>query len=70
MTKSEFLKMAKAIKVTLTIDGKSYEASPKVFSTGSVGWSISQKVEISVGDENVGAQLGLNLTASGSKGWK
>jgi hypothetical protein len=53
--------------VTVVVDGKEFRSQPKQFSTGSMGWNISEKVTIKVGDELVDCQLGMNLTVIGSK---
>jgi len=42
-------------------------ADVKCFSTGSVGWYLTGKVTIRVGDVPVSVQIGLNLTIVGTK---
>ena len=58
---------AKARPVTVVINGVTMAANPKDFSTGSLGWYAQGKVTIDVGGVPVDAQIGLNLTAVGSK---
>lgn len=56
--------------VEVTIAGKSYEADVKEFSTGSFGFFLNGKVNIEVDGVQVPHQIGLNLTAVGSKSAK
>ena len=65
-TKKEFKDKAPAM-ITVTIAGKSYDAERKEFSTGSVGYYLNGKVTLEIGGEPVSFQIGLNLTAVGSK---
>jgi hypothetical protein len=65
LTRSEFRNHAVAIPVT--IDGKPHTALVKEFSTGSLGWNINGKTEITVNRKPVKVQIGLNLTIVGSK---
>lgn len=65
VTRKEFEEMARPIKVV--INGEEMEAKNKQFSTGSMGWNISSKMKIRVGDKDVTVQVGLNLTIVGSK---
>ena len=59
--------MANAKPVTVSINGKEYQAVPKEFSTGSLGWNINDKVNIDIGGKLVTVQVGMNLTVVGSK---
>jgi hypothetical protein len=59
--------VADAQPVTITINGQSYVAEVKEFSTDSLGWCLSGKVTIQVSNVRVPCQLGMNLTAIGSK---
>lgn len=54
-------------KVTVVIDGREYDAHIKEFSTGSFGWSISEKKDVKVGEHEVKSQITFNLTVVGSK---
>lgn len=58
---------ANAKPVTVVIAGTTMAASPKEFRTGSLGWYLNGKVVIDVGGVPVTCQVGLNLTAVGSK---
>jgi len=57
----------KAEAVTVVINGVEMEAMPKEFSTGSFGWYLTGKTLLAVGEKKVNVQIGLNLTAIGSK---
>ncbi len=76
--RADFDANAKNIRVTFEytgIDGKpatqSLDIMPRQFQTGSQGWNANAKLAIPVFVNGkpilVGAQLGLNLTAIGSK---
>jgi hypothetical protein len=65
VSRSDF--MANAKPVTVSINGKEYQAVPKEFSTGSLGWNINDKVNIDIGGKLVTVQVGMNLTVVGSK---
>ena len=68
VTKSEFL--AKAKPLVVTINGRSYTVRPKEFGTKSVGFNINDKMELELEDGRViKFQVGMNLTAHGSKEW-
>ena len=72
VSRTYFQAEAKALKVTITDhDGKviyTGYAVPKAFSTGSLGFSISDKASIPVGPiDTPKAQIGLNVTLIGSK---
>ena len=72
ISRTYFQTEAKALKVTITDnDGKVVcqgYAVPKAFSTGSLGFSISDKASIPVGPiDTPKAQIGLNVTLIGSK---
>ena len=53
--------------VEVVIDGNKLIAAAREFSTGSLGWNISNKMTIQIGDNPVTVQVGLNLTIVGSK---
>ena len=65
ISRSEFLAQAKGVEVV--INGQPTLAGVKEFSTGSFGWHFGDKVTIKVGDTLVKCQVGLTLTAIGSK---
>ena len=65
ISRSEFLAHAKPVSVI--INGKEYQAVPKEFSTGSLGWNINDKVNVENGGKLVTVQVGMNLTVVGSK---
>src|SRR5262245_41669749 len=65
ISRKEFEAHAKPIKVV--INGEEMESKNRQLSTGSVGWNISSKMRIKVGDKDVTVQVGLNLTIVGSK---
>ena len=58
---------AKAKPIEVVIDGNKMLAVNREFSTGSMGWNISSKMTIMVGDTPVTVQVGMNLTIVGSK---
>jgi len=75
--------MAKAVKTTLAltreqfrthaqpmtvvINGKEYQVPRKEFSTGSLGWYLNDKIDITIDGVPAKVQIGLNLTLVGSK---
>jgi hypothetical protein len=65
ISRNEFAQDAKAVVVT--IEGVPMIATPKQFSTGSLGWNINNKAQLKIGDKTVTVQVGLNLTIVGSK---
>jgi hypothetical protein len=65
ISRKEFAEKAKPVEVV--IDGTKMVAANREFSTGSMGWNISNKMTIMVGDKPVTVQVGLNLTIVGSK---
>lgn len=65
VSRDEFRAAARAL--TITIDGRSYTADPREFSTGSLGWNVNGKMTLDVGGKLVTVQIGLNLTVVGSK---
>ncbi len=65
VTRKEFKEQAKPVEVV--IDGNKLIAAAREFSTGSLGWNISNKMTIQIGDKPVTVQVGLNLTIVGSK---
>jgi hypothetical protein len=65
ITRAQFRAGATPIKVV--IDGKEQEAMVKEFSTGSLGWYLNSKVNVTIDGVIVPVQVGLNLTIVGSK---
>lgn len=65
VTREEF--SAKAVPVTVIINGISMVGEVKEFSTGSLGWYLNGKTQVKVGDKPVTVQIGMNLTIVGSK---
>ena len=65
ITRAEF--RAKAKPLTVTVNGKDYQAVVKEFSTGSLGWNVNDKVNIDLDGKLVTVQIGMNLTIVGSK---
>lgn len=65
VTRKEFKEKAKPVEVI--IDGNKLIGIAREFSTGSLGWNISTKMTLQVGDTPVTVQVGLNLTIVGSK---
>src|SRR3954466_3222173 len=65
ITREQFRTTAKP--VTVVINGKEFTMPRKEFSTGSLGWYLTDKMTIEVGGQPVQVQIGLNLTIIGSK---
>jgi hypothetical protein len=65
ITREEFRQSAQAVAVT--INSAAMNADVKEFATGSLGWFLSGKTTLKVGDKLVNVQVGLNLTVIGSK---
>lgn len=69
VTREQFNDAAKPVKLTLEYDGKTYvfAGSPREFNTGSLGWNINDKTVLDIDGKPCQAQLGVNLTLTGSK---
>jgi hypothetical protein len=65
VTRNEFREKAQPVEIT--INGQTFTADVKEFSTGSLGWYLNAKASITVGEKRVPVQIGLNLTIVGSK---
>jgi hypothetical protein len=65
ITRAEFKANAKPLSVT--IGDRTYNAVPKEFSTGSLGWNVNDKLTLEIGGKSVTVQVGMNLTVIGSK---
>jgi len=68
MSKQKFEKSAKALVVD--VDGNTLRGEPRSFSSGAMGWYLGGKVELSIGDQTVWAQVGMNVVIPGSNAWK
>jgi len=67
LTRKEFLANAEPLGCRVGAKGGWTYANPKLFSTNSVGYCLTGKALISVGDCQVATQVGINLIAVGSK---
>lgn len=78
VSRSEFLTVAKGLKVTIeTPDGQTatFIATVKEFSSGGLGWNVSEKTTITLDGTVDGktlhrdakCQVGLNISVIGSK---
>lgn len=65
ITREQFANEAPAIVVN--IGGQTFTLAPREFSTGSMGWNLSDKIRVTIGGKEVTVQIGLNLTVVGSK---
>ena len=65
VTREKFTAHAKP--VTVAISNQPLSASPKQFSTGSMGWFANGKVTVVIDGVPVLCQVGLNVTVIGSK---
>jgi hypothetical protein len=61
----QFKEHAKPVEVV--INGTTLIAPVKEFSTGSLGWYLNGKMNITIDGKVVSVQIGLNLTIVGSK---
>ncbi|SOS81018.1 conserved Plasmodium protein, unknown function [Plasmodium sp. gorilla clade G1] len=68
MTKDYFLKHAKSILCNMS-ENINLTLEPRIFSTGSCGWHIMDKIYLLVGDRNVLCQFCINCSVIGSKQW-
>lgn len=62
---SQFKEKAEPLKVV--INGQEMLAEVKAFSTGSFGWYINGKTNVTVDGKLLSVQIGMNLTVVGSK---
>jgi len=56
-----------AKSVEVVINGIPRTAEVKTFSTGALGWYLSGKGNIKIGEKSVSFQIGMNLTIFGSR---
>lgn len=61
----QFKDNAKPLDVV--INGVQMHAPVKEFSTGSLGWYLSAKTNVTIDGQPVMVQIGLNMTIAGSK---
>jgi len=61
----QFKEHAKPLDVV--INGTTFHAPVKEFSTGSLGWYLSGKMTVTIDGKPVSVQIGLNMTIVGSK---
>ena len=66
ITRPEFMRDG-AVALPVQVNGATLQAGIRQFSTGSLGWCHSGKVDVKVGDKIVRCQVGLNITVIGSK---
>ena len=71
VSRAEFRNEAKPVSITVQsgngVPSAVSSVMPKEFSTGSLGWYISDKGVIYVGDTPVRVQMGITITIIGSK---
>jgi hypothetical protein len=65
ISRAQFKASAKPVEVV--IDGNKMIGAPREFTTGSLGWNISNKMTMMIEGQAVTVQVGLNLTIVGSK---
>ena len=65
LTREQFRTHAQS--VTVVINGKEFKVPKKEFSTGSLGWYLNDKMDVTIDGQDVKVQIGLNLTIVGSK---
>ena len=65
LTREKFRTHAQPMVVV--INGKEYQVPRKEFSTGSLGWYLNDKIDITIDGVPAKVQIGLNLTLVGSK---
>ena len=67
LTRSRFMKKAKAFETK--IGEKAIAVKPRIFSTGSSGFSASEKIEMKIGSRRLMVQTQITCTVIGSKAW-
>ena len=60
---------ASAEPLEVSVFGNVAGGEPREFASGNKGWYLGGKIPVTVGGKKLWAQLGLNLTIVGSKGW-
>ena len=66
ISRPDFLAKAEPLKIDLG-NGQVLQAEPREFSTGSFGWYVNSKANISVDGKSLSVQVGMNLIVVGSK---
>lgn len=66
ITRDAFNTNARPLTVTLP-EGKTMELAPRTFSTGSFGFQGNTKVDVIIDGKPVACQVGMTITAIGSK---
>lgn len=70
VSRETFRVAAKPMTVTFTDHTGKQQSFPlvvKEFSTGSLGWNLSGKMDVVIGGTECKTQVGINLTLVGSK---
>jgi len=70
LTPEQFMKEAKPIKISIECGGEEtvFTANPNTFKSGSFGWGVAGKVlKLTVGGQEMSAQVSINLPIRGSK---
>jgi hypothetical protein len=65
VTRTEFTTHAKTLHIK--VGEKEFVATPREFSTGSLGWNVNDKMVVEINGKPVTLQIGMNLTVVGSK---
>jgi hypothetical protein len=65
ISRADFLAKAESLKID--VGGFPMVAEPREFSTGSFGWYVNGKAQLTVDGKNVSVQVGMNLIVVGSK---
>lgn len=69
MTKKSFMENAEALNFELSED-VNIHMKPRVFSTGSCGWHVTERYFLPVGNKDVLCHICFNVTILNSKEWK
>lgn len=70
ITRSQFRKLVKSLIITIDDEEAAAQrksAVQKEFSTGSMGWSLSDKIEILFDGKIIKCQINCNVVICGSK---
>jgi hypothetical protein len=65
ISRADFL--AKAEQLKIDVGGFPMVAEPREFSTGSFGWYVNGKAQLTVDGKTLSVQVGMNLIVVGSK---
>ncbi|MFI5291016.1 MAG: hypothetical protein ACHQ17_15255 [Polyangia bacterium] len=65
ISRADFLAKAEPLKID--VGGFPMIAEPREFSTGSFGWYVNGKAQLTVDGKSVSVQVGMNLIVVGSK---